>query len=246
MYGKHAVITGGANGIGRRIAHTFLDAGALVTVIDIDEKGRSNFTHNNYTFFQGNIAEKTTLEEFVASLQKPVDCLVNNAFASKRGLVSGCSWEDFGHVQQVCVTAPYYLTHLLLQSSKLAHEASIVNIASTRGFQSQKDTESYSAAKGGIIALTHAMSVSLAGKARVNAISPGWIETRENGGELHSNADKTQHPAGRVGTPDDIAQMTLFLCDNTKSGFITGENIIIDGGMSRQMIYHGDCGWKLE
>lgn len=118
--------------------------------------------------------------------------------------------------------------------------ASIVNIASTRAFQSQPDTESYSAAKGGIVALTYSMSVSLAGKARVNCISPGWIDASEN--PQHYEPDKRQHPASRVGTPADIANMALYLCSE-QAGFITGENITIDGGMSRLMIYHDDCGW---
>jgi NAD(P)-dependent dehydrogenase (short-subunit alcohol dehydrogenase family) len=142
----------------------------------------------------------------------------------------------------VGVTAPYYLTSLLLNNNLLADNASIVNIASTRAFQSQPNTESYSAVKGGIVALTHSMAVSLAGRARVNCISPGWIDNSAT--PKHSEQDKKQHPAGRVGTPSDIAEMVLFLCSD-KAGFITGENITIDGGMSKLMIYHGDNGWNL-
>ena len=116
---------------------------------------------------------------------------------------------------------------MIRQYDLLVNGASIVNIASTRALQSQADTESYSAAKGGILALTHAMSVSLAGHARVNAISPGWIETaayHDNGKpEQHSEADKSQHPVGRIGTPEDIAEMVMFLYDNSRAGFITGE-----------------------
>lgn len=116
----------------------------------------------------------------------------------------------------------------------------IINISSSRDWMSQPQTESYAAAKGGISALTHALAVSLAGKVRVNSISPGWIDTE---GREYTGADALQHPAGRVGTPEDIAQMVLFLCSE-KAGFITGENICIDGGMTRQMIYNDDCGWK--
>ena len=107
---------------------------------------------------------------------------------------------------------------------------------------SQPQTESYAAAKGGIAALTHALAVSLGGKLRVNSISPGWIETscRE-----YTGPDAFQHPAGRVGTPLDIANMALYLCSD-KAGFITGENICIDGGMTKQMIYHNDFGWTLD
>ena len=129
-----------------------------------------------------------------------------------------------------------------MKDNKLATNASIVNIASTRAFQSQPDTESYSAAKGGIIALTHAMAVSLAGRAQVNCISPGWIETTDS--NVHSEQARRQHPAGRVGIPADIAAMVMFLCSG-RAGFITGENITIDGGMSKLMVYHDDHGWKL-
>ena len=237
---KHAVVTGGANGIGRCIAEAFLREGAAVTVIDIDNEMGKTFA--SVKFFHGDIAEKSVLNAFVDSLKQPVDFLINNACISRRGLMSGCSYEDFEFVQRVGVTAPYYLTSLLLKNSLLAANTSIVNIASTRAFQSQSDTESYSAAKGGIVALTHAMSVSLAGRARVNCISPGWIDTTDSSA-AHSEKDNKQHSAGRVGKPPDIAEMVLYLCDE-KAGFITGENITIDGGMSKLMIYHNDHGWK--
>jgi NAD(P)-dependent dehydrogenase (short-subunit alcohol dehydrogenase family) len=192
--------------------------------------------HDNLRFFHGDIAERETLERFVDSLSLPVNFLINNACIGRRGILSNCSYEDFEYVQRVGVTAPYYLTSLLLQRDLLAPAASIVNISSTRANQSQSDTEAYSAAKGGISALTHALAVSLAGKARVNAINPGWIDTT---GNTFAGADAAQHPAGRVGTTSDIAEMVLFLC-NEKAGFITGESITIDGGMSRLMVYHGD------
>ena len=122
-----------------------------------------------------------------------------------------------------------------------AKGAAIVNISSSRDRMSQPQTESYTAAKGGIAALTHALAVSLAGKVRVNSISPGWIDTAYT---VYEGSDAIQQPAGRVGNPLDIANMALFLCSE-KDGFITGENICIDGGMTRQMIYHGDNGWTL-
>ena len=241
---KHAVVTGGANGIGRCIAESFLREGARVTVIDIDKNAGEHLhdSNENLHFYHGDIADKMVLENFIRSLSEPVDCLINNACINRRGLLSGCSYEDFEYVQRVGVTAPYYLTSMLLTNALLAAEASIVNIASTRAFQSQPDTESYSAAKGGIFALTHAMSVSLAGRARVNCISPGWIDTTNN--YEHSFEDRIQHPAGRIGTVSDIAEMVLFLC-SSKAGFITGENITIDGGMSKLMVYHNDHGWSL-
>lgn len=144
---------------------------------------------------------------------------------------------------KVCVidrnAAPFYLTQLFLED--FAKGAAIVNISSSRDRMSQPETESYTAAKGGISALTHAMAVSLAGRVRVNSISPGWIDTA---GMEYQGPDAYQQPAGRVGNPLDIANMVMYLCSE-KAGFITGENICIDGGMTRQMIYHDDWGWKL-
>jgi len=243
MKDKHAVVTGGANGIGQCIAKHFLRKGAAVTIIDIDKAAGESLQvqHEDLRFFLVDIADKNALERFANSLTEPVDFLINNACIGRSGLLSGCSYEDFEYVQRVGVTAPYYLTQLLMQKGLLAQNASIVNIASTRANQSQPDTEAYSAAKGGILALTHAMAVSLAGKARVNAISPGWIDTTNS---TFEGADTAQHPAGRVGVPDDIAEMAIFLCGE-KAGFITGENITIDGGMNRLMVYHNDHGWKL-
>ena len=135
------------------------------------------------------------------------------------------------------MTAPFYLTRLFLPV--FAPGASVINISSSRDRMSQAQTESYTAAKGGISALTHAMAVSLAGRVRVNSISPGWIETR---GAEHDGPDALQQPVGRVGRPEDIAELILFLAGD-KAGFITGENICVDGGMTKLMIYHGDAGW---
>ena len=154
------------------------------------------------------------------------------------GITDG-SYEDFEYALKVGVTAPFYLAKLFIPY--FAEGASIVNISSSRDRKSQPETESYTAAKGGISALTHALAVSLAGKVRVNSISPGWID---NNYTVYEGADATQQPAGRVGNPPDIANMVLYLCSDM-SGFITGENICIDGGMTRQMIYHGDHGWSL-
>jgi NAD(P)-dependent dehydrogenase (short-subunit alcohol dehydrogenase family) len=168
-----------------------------------------------------------------------VDYLVNNALPVMLG-IDTCSYEQFQYALSVGVTAPFYLSKLFLPH--FAEGAAIVNISSSRDRMSQPQTESYTAAKGGIAALTHALAVSLAGKVRVNSISPGWIDTT---GTFYDGPDAIQQPVGRVGNPMDIANMVLYLCSD-KAGFITGENICIDGGMTRQMIYHGDNGWKLE
>ena len=229
---KVVIITGGAKGIGKCIADEFRANGAIVYVIDKEEGNH----------FIGDISSKEVLEDFAASILKKhdkVDCIINNALPLMKG-IDECTYEEFQYALSVGITAPFYLTKLL--QSNLAEGASIVNISSSRDRMSQPQTESYTAAKGGIAALTHALAVSLAGKARVNSISPGWIDTAYT---TYDGADSTQHPAGRVGNPMDIANMVLFLCSD-KAGFITGENICIDGGMTRQMIYHGDNGWKLE
>jgi NAD(P)-dependent dehydrogenase (short-subunit alcohol dehydrogenase family) len=148
-------------------------------------------------------------------------------------------------VLRIGVTAPYMLAKLFRDS--FAPGASIINIASTRAFMSQADTESYSAAKGGISALTHALSASLSGRVRVNAISPGWIDTGAFQAipamPKHSEEDERQHPAGRVGKPEDIAALALFLA-SADAGFITGQNFIVDGGMTAQMVYHANHGWS--
>ena len=153
--------------------------------------------------------------------------------------INECSYEEFQYALSVGVTAPFYLTKLF--APHFAEGAAIVNISSSRDRMSQPQTESYTAAKGGIAALTHALAVSLAGKVRVNSISPGWIDTACT---VYEGSDATQQPAGRVGNPLDIANMVLYHCSD-KAGFITGENICIDGGMTRQMIYHGEHGWTL-
>lgn len=236
--GKVIVITGGANGIGARIASEFKAAGGSVAIIDRSHGEGLSCADLAY---EGDIACEATLEAFVSEVVERfarVDVLVNNACLSLGGILSGCTADDFLYVQRVGVLAPYLLTKLLL--GRFSEGAAIVNLCSTRALMSQANTESYSAAKGGILALTHALAVSLGGRIRVNAISPGWIDT--GGYELHS-ADHAQHPAGRTGITHDIARMALYLCSED-AAFITGENIVIDGGMTRRMIYHGDEGWE--
>ena len=229
--GKIAVVTGGAQGIGRCICEEFAKEGAQVAVIDIREN----------PYFVGNLADKATLEQFAAKVIADfghVDYLINNALPLSKGIDS-CTYEEFEYAQRVGVTAPFYLTKLF--APHFAPGAAIVNISSSRDRMSQPQTESYTAAKGGIAALTHGLAASLAGRVRVNSISPGWIDTAYR---VYEGPDATQQPAGRVGNPLDIASMALFLCSE-KAGFITGENICIDGGMTRLMIYHGDHGWQL-
>lgn len=233
---KTAVVTGVSRGIGAAIARAFQAQGARVAGIDLSPAGDGL----DY-FMQGDIACRNTLEAFadgcLAALGR-IDCLINNAMLTRGGLDT-CGYEDFVEALKVGVAAPYYLTRLF--APRFAPGACVVNLSSTRAFQSQANTESYTAAKGGITALTHALAVSLAGKVRVNAIAPGWIDI--TGGSF-SGSDARQHPAGRVGQPEDIAQAVLFLCGEGAS-FITGQTLVVDGGMSRLMVYHGDAGWGL-
>ena len=229
---KIVVITGGAGGIGRCIAEEFTKQGAHVCVIDTADGPH----------YVGNIGDKVTLEDFAQTVINKygrVDVLVNNAPPAFIG-IDRCSYEQFQHALAVGVTAPFYLSKLF--APYFADGASIINISSSRDRMSQPQSESYTAAKGGIAALTHALAVSLAGKVRVNSISPGWIDTACT---VYDGPDAIQQPAGRVGNPLDIANMVLFLASE-KAGFITGENICIDGGQTRLMIYHGDHGWTLE
>ena len=228
---KIVVITGGAHGIGLCTADEFRKNGAHVCVIDCSEGDH----------FVGDIGNKAVLEEFAKTVIDKfgrVDVLVNNAPPKMKGIDS-CSWEEFQEALSVGVTAPFYLSKLF--APFFSEGASIINISSSRDRMSQPQTESYTAAKGGISALTHALAVSFAGKVRVNSISPGWIDTDYT---IYEGPDAVQQPVGRVGNPLDVANMILFLASE-KAGFITGENICIDGGQTRLMIYHGDHGWTL-
>ena len=230
--GKVAVITGGAHGIGRAIADAFMREGARVHIID-SRPG---------DWFVGDVADRAALEAFAESViarSGHVDYLINNAPPLMKGIDS-CSYDEFSDALAVGVTAPFYLTRLL--APHFAEGAAIVNLSSSRDRMSQPQTESYAAAKGGIAALTHALAISLAGRVRVNSISPGWIDTTDSD---IAGPDAAQQPVGRVGKPEDIAALALFLCSD-RAGFITGENICVDGGMTRLMIYHGEHGWRYD
>lgn len=228
---KVVVITGAASGIGKCMTRRFEEEGASVCIIDCSPN----------PYFIGDLADQNTLEAFARKVIDEyghVDVLINNALPLMKG-IDECSYEEFSNALAVGISAPFYLAKLF--QPYFAPGASIINISSSRDRMSQPQTESYTAAKGGISALTHALAMSLAGKVRVNSISPGWIDTSF---KEYSGPDASQHPAGRVGNPDDIASMALFLASD-KAGFITGENICIDGGMTKQMIYHDDNGWTL-
>ena len=222
------VVTGGAHGIGQAIVEDFRKEGAVVEVID----------KTPGTYFVGDIGNKEILEAFssyVLEKHSHIDYLINNALPIMKG-IDECSNEEIQYALSVGVTAPFYLTKLFKDSFNKG--AVIVNISSSRDRMSQDNTESYTAAKGGIAALTHALMMSLRGHVRVNSISPGWINTH---GNTYTGPDAYQQPTGRVGKPQDISSMVLFLC-SPQASFINGENICIDGGMTKQMIYHEDAG----
>ena len=212
---KVVVITGGAGGIGKCIAEEFQKAGANVCIIDLAD--------NDY--FVGDIGEENTLHrvaEKVIAQYGRVDYLINNAPPLFKG-IDQCTYDEFNYALRVGVSSAFLLTKLFLPY--FAPGASIINISSSRDRMSQAQSESYAAAKGGLSALTHALAVSLGGNVRVNSISPGWIDTDYT---VYEGPDATQQP--------------VFLCSD-KAGFITGENICIDGGQTKLMIYHNDCGW---
>ena len=243
---KTAVITGGANGIGLCIATEFAKLGAKVAIVDIDkdagEKVLRRISDNGGKglFYCGDIAEKAVLEGFSEKVIREygkIDYLINNACISRKGIISGCDFDAFNYVLKVGVTAPYMLTKLFMPHFHTG--GAVVNISSTRAMMSQSDTESYTSAKGGISALSNSLAVSLA----------GWIDVTanfdENYDQKHSQADKVQHPSKRVGNPLDIARAVLLLCAENNN-FIQGQNITVDGGMTKQMIYSGDNGWTYD
>jgi NAD(P)-dependent dehydrogenase (short-subunit alcohol dehydrogenase family) len=234
---KVVIITGGSHGIGKCIAEDFIKLNSKVIVID---KITSDVPC--HLFYEGDLADVSVIEAFVkVVLEKfgSIDYLINNACVGNGGIFNS-DYDDFIYTQKLCVAAPFMLAKLF--SSHFSANGSIVNIASTRAFQSQTNTECYTAAKGGILALTHALAISLKGKVRVNCISPGWIDTTDS---HYSKEDNAQHPVGRIGVPKDISNTVQFLCGD-KSSFMTGENIIIDGGMSKLMIYNDDGGWQYQ
>lgn len=242
--GRTVVVTGGACGIGRAVAEAFATEGARVAVLDVrhEETVRllENLPGEGHLCVTADVGVEEDVRFFAEKVLEhfnQVDVLVNNACMMRRGILSGCSYEDFNEVLRVGVAGPYLLS--LLFRDHFRRGGSIVNIASSRALMSQKDTESYSAAKGALVSLTHALAMSLASRGvRANSISPGWIDT--GAAASLSREDALQHPSGRVGMPEDVVRGVFFLC---RSGFVNGENLVIDGGMTRMMVYHGEEGW---
>ena len=247
--GKVAVVTGGGQGIGKATAKTLLENGWAVVIAEID-KAAGRETEQEYRdigtirFVHTDVADEESVKGMIrdAGIQfTRIDLLVNNAAISANKPVTSLSVKAWDRTMGVnlkgaFICAKYAASHL--RKTK----GSIINIASTRAFMSEPDTEAYAASKGGIVALTHSLAVSLGPDVRVNCISPGWIDVsgwkRKHAGKKSklSAADHSQHPSGRVGKPEDIASLILYLA-SPASGFITGANFIVDGGMTRKMIY---------
>lgn len=240
---KGVIVTGGAHGIGKQICLDFLSAGYNVCFMDIDEKLSSEFAneHSNLFYYCGDVANKNSLKAFVEfSMEKlqRIDVLVNNACRGNNGILSNLNYDGFDYVLSVGLKAPYELSRLC-KDELIKNKGRIINIASSRAFQSEPDSEAYASAKGGIVALTHALAISLGPHVLVNCIAPGWINVSD--GENYTETDKAAIPAGKVGNTKDISSMVIYLCNQD---FITGETITIDGGMNKRMIYHGDWNWQ--
>ncbi|HZS65322.1 MAG TPA: SDR family oxidoreductase [Xanthobacteraceae bacterium] len=234
-----AVVTGAANGIGRAIAGHLLAAQWNLCLVDLPKAGlkRSFAGNRRAVLFEGDVADEAVARGAVwAALEKfgRLDGLVSNAGIMIRKPVRQLTLTEWHRVIDVNLTACFLLARAAEKPLRAAR-GSIVAIASTRALMSEPNTESYSASKGGLVALTHALAISLGPQVRVNCVSPGWIETKDYA--ALRGKDHAQHPAGRVGKPRDIAEIVGFLLDGAKSGFITGANFIVDGGMTRKMIY---------
>jgi NAD(P)-dependent dehydrogenase (short-subunit alcohol dehydrogenase family) len=252
MSAKVVAITGGGQGIGRGIAFAFAEAGYAVSIADTAADAGEEAVEHMRTlgaraiYQHADTSQPADVERWIARTIEDLGCpdvLVNNAGITANRPFLELAVEDFDHVQAVNVRCTFLCSQAVARALvKEKRGGAIINIASTRAFMSEANTEAYTASKGAIVALTHGMAISLGGTGiRVNAISPGWIETSDwqysarAKAPHHSEADKAQHPVGRVGEPGDIAKACLFLADN--AGFMTGQNITIDGGMSVKMIY---------
>jgi NAD(P)-dependent dehydrogenase (short-subunit alcohol dehydrogenase family) len=235
-----ALVTGGAKGIGRAIARHLLYGGWRVGALDLPKSGLHRaFSRKtrNALLIEGDVRDEDSAVRAVGTLLQhfgQLDALVSNAGIMIRKPLRRLSLDEWYRVIDTNLTATYLFARAAERPLRKAR-GTIVTVASTRALMSERDTESYAASKGGIVALTHALAVSLGPDVRVNCVSPGWIETKDYGALRRK--DHTQHPVGRVGKPQDVAEIVSWLLDRERSGFVTGANFIVDGGMTRKMIY---------
>lgn len=249
MKNKTVIITGGAQGIGRGMVQEFISDGWNVMMADIDGEAALELLDamdagNQLSFCKCDVSNEAEVEKLIkdcAAAFGSVDAIINNAGIGNNKPVTELTLAEWNRVMGVNLTS-IFLTAKYGAGFLRKSKGAIVNIASTRALMSEPNTEAYSATKGGVVALTHSLAVSLGSDVRVNCISPGWIEVsdfkkkRDFKEPVHSEADRLQHPVGRVGVPSDIAQLALYLVSD-KAGFITGQNFTVDGGMTKKMIY---------
>lgn len=246
LQNKIVFVTGGANGIGRSIVKAFCEEGADVTFCDMDEEVGKRLSEEmksyKCSFAQLDVSDARALSDLIHTIisQKGnIDIIINNVGVSNFGSILDVSVEDFDKVLNINLRPIFILAKSLAKHRSLNKELNtygrIINMASTRYLMSEPNSEAYAASKGAIVSLTHALAISLSEyNITVNCISPGWIDTGHYG-DLRPE-DHKQHPSGRVGKPEDIARTCLFLCDPAND-FINGQNIVVDGGMTKKMIY---------
>lgn len=248
---KVAIVTGGGQGIGKAIASSFLKEGLHVAIAEIDEEAgketEAEFQRlGSIQFIHTDVSNEDSIKNLIGETVKKfggIDVLVNNAAIAnpKNPPITELSLDDWNKTISINLTGVFLCTKHSVPYLK-KNKGTVINIASTRALMSEDNTEAYSAAKGGILSLTHALAISLDSDIRVNCISPGWIEVsdwQKQAKRLQpelTEQDHQQHPAGRVGKPEDVASLAVYLA-SPEADFITGANFVVDGGMTRKMIY---------